>query len=81
MVCLLPDVKLDVEILDGEIEMRPERDGGKKGSKSECFQNTFLSIKVMWLRRHSEKGGINIRVNAMFSFKFIVGSEHFLCSW
>lgn len=30
MVCLLPNAKLDIDILDGEIEMRQERDGEKK---------------------------------------------------
>lgn len=29
MVCLLPDANLDVDVLDGETEMRQERDGGR----------------------------------------------------
>lgn len=29
MVCLLPNAKLDIDILDGEIETRQERDGEK----------------------------------------------------
>lgn len=29
MVCLLPNAKLDIDILDREIETRQERDGGK----------------------------------------------------
>lgn len=53
--------------------------GKKKCSESGSFQTTSLSTGD----RCGLGGGghISTRINAMFSFKFIVGSEHFLCIW
>lgn len=39
-------------------------------------------ISIHWSnvgKKILEKGGINTRINAVFSFKFTVGSGHFLC--
>lgn len=43
MVCLLPNAKLDIDILDGEIEMRQERDGEKKMFRVWVFLD-YISI-------------------------------------
>lgn len=81
MVCLLANAKLDRDILDREIEAR-------RGKDAKHVQSLGVSGIHLYPLEESNVGkhifgerGINAGVNALFSFKFIVGSEHSLSSW
>lgn len=74
MACLLPNAKpdIDIDILVGEIEMRQERDGEKNVHTLGLSRIHLCPLEQSNVAEKIEEGEIDVRVNSVFSFKFIV---------